>query len=587
MRPRVVIASASETMTTLGQPCNASSNCMRAHSICDNIPYTRINNIIFMFSTCQDAIELVLLFSCSLLIFTWGLSSQEMVGFDSRFYLFAQEMWRNGLSLFPTTYHQPYPDYPATSTWLIYMTAKLFSGMNKWTAVLPSALLAAMTCIFTYLIGALHNKRWGLYAVLFLLLTATFIKSARSISLDMYPTLITTLCFYLIYSADKTNKPSRAKWVYLLLLLGFAVRGPIGLVMPTGVICAYYLLDRKVQQFFLVGCLAVILLLVCSAVLLGLAYYVGGDTFMRDVLRMEVVGRIENHFLPWYFYFTHSLDSYALVFPFSVLVFLGVIFYRYTKPNDFSTMPFLMKLLAWMLVVLIGMSIPDDKKARYILPMLPAAALIAAYPWFAPASQRYFAYLRTGAMVFFFVWPLLLLLAILTLYFYTKQQALHFNLAYDYAIALLIIMQVINVFIYLFIVRTHLRETGILCVASLSFVIVYLLQIEPAVLYINRARDFVKTVEMQRHQQRARLVFYKEKPDGLPIKYLINMPRAEQPAFIDNQHDLMTFTAPAFFVASLSFFDELPKESVNNFDIIAKDSLGHVPVVVFARKKIL
>lgn len=38
-------------------------------------------------------------------------------------------------------------------------------------------------------------------------------------------------------------------------------------------------------------------------------------------------------------------------------------------------------LIAWTLVIMIGMSIPDDKKARYILAMAPAIALIAAYPF--------------------------------------------------------------------------------------------------------------------------------------------------------------------------------------------------------------
>ena len=35
-----------------------------------------------------------------------------------------------------------------------------------------------MTAVVTYMLGSLHNKRWGLYAVFFLLLTVTFIKGS-------------------------------------------------------------------------------------------------------------------------------------------------------------------------------------------------------------------------------------------------------------------------------------------------------------------------------------------------------------------------------------------------------------------------
>ncbi|MBF4213356.1 glycosyltransferase, partial [Pseudomonas donghuensis] len=46
------------------------------------------------------------------------------------------------------------------------------------------------------------------------------------------------------------------------------------------------------------------------------------------------------------------------------------------------------------LIVMIGLSIPQAKKARYLLPMLPMVAIIAAYP-FQVAQGRVFGWLRT------------------------------------------------------------------------------------------------------------------------------------------------------------------------------------------------
>ena len=63
--------------------------------------------------------ETWVIFFGSLILFTCGLSSHEFIQFETRFGLFTQEMWRWGISLFPQTYHQPYPDYPVFPVILI------------------------------------------------------------------------------------------------------------------------------------------------------------------------------------------------------------------------------------------------------------------------------------------------------------------------------------------------------------------------------------------------------------------------------------------------------------------------------------
>jgi 4-amino-4-deoxy-L-arabinose transferase-like glycosyltransferase len=539
-----------------------------------------------MLAARRNLFEIAVLFFSSLILFTWGLSAQEIFGFDSRFYLFVQEMWRYGASWFPLTYHQPYPDYPASSTFLIYLCALALGTVNKFVVVLPTAILAAATLTITYLIGAMHSKRWGLCAVLFMFLTITFLRSARSISLDMYPTVITACCFYLIYSADFTHTYRRLVWIYPLLILGFAFRGPIGLVMPTGVICSYYFLNRNVGRLVVTGFTALMLLMACTAVLLALAYHTGGDTFLWNVLRMEVLGRINNHYLPRYFYFTDSLMSYALAYPVALLVFPGLIYYFCITREHSAEMKLNARLLGWVMVLLIGMSIPDDKKVRYVLPVLPALALIAAYPFIAPPSQKYFAALRWIMTRFFLILPLVLLMAFTYVYFFANKYSVNVGFHFVYVFGFFALLQVMNIWIFCRENKTaSLREPALLGSAALCVSISYLTVVEPVELYIDRARDFVVSTEALRKQQHSRLVFYREKPDGLPIKYLINMPDAEQPVFIRNQNELLGYSGPAFFVTSKSYFNDLPEDIAHNYRIITNDTLGHVPVVVFAKKQ--
>ncbi|VVC76637.1 hypothetical protein AQUSIP_19600 [Aquicella siphonis] len=536
-----------------------------------------------MLAAYRNTLESLIIFCLGLILFVIGSGSREILGFDSRFYLFALEMWRYGTSWFPMTYHLPYPDYPAASTLLIYLSARLLGGVSKLSAVLPSAVLAAATLVLTYRIGSQHSRRFGWCAVFFLLLTLTFIKSARSIALDMYPTVICAGVFYLIYSADRANHPNRGLWVYPLLFLGFAFRGPIGLVMPAGVICAYYLQTKNIRKLLLSGFAALLLLFVCTAALLVLARHTGGDIFMREVMRMEVLGRMDNPYLPVYFYFTDSFGSYALAYPVACLVLPGVAYY-FSRESS-SEMKLVYLLFGWMAIILAGMSIPDDKKVRYILPMLPAAALIASYPFIAPARQRYFVLLRKALARVFLVLPLLFFLGVLFIRYDEHAHSLSLGIRYTVILVLLSVLQVISLILFYAGQFRSVREPGLLCVSALSFIFTFLYCIEPIQLYFDKARDFVQAVEAKRNLRSARLVFYREKPDGLPIKYLINMNSLDQPEFIDNESALMRFAPAAFFVTSQAYYDALPVPVAARFRIIAKNRLGHVPVVVFTNRE--
>lgn len=524
----------------------------------------------------RSALEIISLFFISLFVFLWGLSSQEIITFDSRFYLFALEMWRNGPSWFPTTYHEPYPDYPASSTFLIYLIAKVVGGMNKLVAVLPSAIMAALTLTFTYLIGALNNKKWGMYAVCFLLLTFTFLKSARSISLDMYPAFVTAVCFYLVYRADVYKHYSLVKWVYLLFVIGFVFRGPIGLVIPTGVVCTYYLLNGNIKKCLQIGFTSLAVLIISTLLLLALAYHVGGLVFLHDVLRMEVVGRIDNSFLPPYFYFTAGMTNYALSLPLACLVMIGV-FFSFIIKEALLHKKFLLQLFGWMLIIMIGMSLPGDKKIRYILPMVPAAALISAY-LFVAQQNKYFKFLRTFFVFLFLCLPSIFLAA---LWFIAHHVKLDVALPYLSTSILLAILQLIA--ISLVFLKQH--DLYIVLIATVTFVVIDISIIEPIELYVDKTRDFVTMVEQKRLQQHAQLVFFKERPDGTPIKYLIDMPEEDPVLFIDQEEKLLQFKTPAFFITSVSYFDSLSPSIKKQLHVIAQGKIGHVAVIVFEKGK--
>src|SRR6185436_6203057 len=91
------------------------------------------------------------------------------------------------------------------------------------------------------------------------------------------------------------------------------------------------------------------------------------------------------------YYFTSSVGNYALAWPLAVLALMavGISDRRETGP----ALRLLQYCVAAGLIVMIGLSIPQAKKARYLLPMLPMAAIVAAYPFYA-TQGRLFGWLR-------------------------------------------------------------------------------------------------------------------------------------------------------------------------------------------------
>lgn len=136
-------------------------------------------------------------------------------------------------------------------------------------------------------------------------------------------------------------------------------------------------------------------------------------------------------------------------------------------------------------------------------------------------------------------------------------------------------MQIISAAL-LFFFRAN-RTEAICIIAALSFVFTYIKVVEPVQQFLDQSRPLIQQIEHQREQAKADLVFYKEHPDGLPIKYLVNANDVGMPIFIEDAKTLQQYTKPSYFVTSRENMAGLP----SSFHIVAEGNLGHRPIVVF------
>jgi len=490
----------------------------------------------------------------ALLLFMIGVYQQAAIGFDSRFVLFAQEMLRHGPTFFPTTYGQPYADYSAVTTLFVWLLSLPFGQVNAFSAWLPSAIAGAVIVTLMYRLVAPYSTRWALLSIALLLLTNTFVTEVRAVSLDLMLAAVAFSVFYLGYAADHFGARRRWLLIFALLLLGFGIRGPIGLVVPTGMLCSYFLLNRQWQRFFGFGLFAAGLLVVCVGMLLLLAKISGGQAFMQDVIRMQFMGRMDGSegVSGSLYYFTSSMGNYALAYPLGLLALAAICL---TTPREAGPPLRLVQYCAAAgLIVMVGLSIPQAKKARYLLPMLPMAAIIAAYP-FQVVRGRLFAVLRGLMQVLWLLIPGLLIVALII-----GQR--RFPGVLNSLTPMFVVLGVLQLIALAALFRPAWRAQALAFCAVLGLWSVYILVIEPVERQLYDSRSFSRAAFAKVQQEPAPLVLYGMGKDAKAIKFMVNIEQDLQPVFTESAQDLETIAAPAWVMMDLNDYKALKATSL-------------------------
>jgi len=522
----------------------------------------------------------LLIFALGVLVFTVGLN-QEFIGFQARFALFAKEMLNYGPSFFPTVYRIPYPDYPAASTYLIYLLSLPFGKVTVLSAILPTAVTSAFILVFTYRIGAMHTREWGICAVLFALFTYNFFIESRSIALDQYTSLVTVLCFYLSYSALLSGNRKRLWLVPFLFVVGFSFRGPIGLVIPTAITCGFYIWEKEYRKCLLFSSAGLVLLGLCSSGLLLAAYLQGGDSFVKEVIRMQAEGRMDSGSKNFLFYWLNGFTSYAASYP--LAIFITVISFKQIIKRENINYRFLGHLALWTVIILFGMSIPGDKKSRYVLSVVSPLSLLASYLFINSAAGGFLVGIRKIFLQICKTLPLIAFIGAAGLYFLKTYYVPISTVNYMITLGLLVVLLIFNVkFSRKF--KEHSQDG--LCFMSigvLAFIIFSIGIIDPFMYNRELTRPFVEKVENLLKDKPGIIAFYKIGPDAEDIKFVVNMKYPVKPEFVRTADDLLLNRTNMYFIAKRKDFNYLPNDTAAKMDILFYGKIGHENCVVFSQ----
>ncbi|MBT1269437.1 ArnT family glycosyltransferase [Pseudomonas sp. VS38] len=491
------------------------------------------------------------IFLIALLLFTLGIWDQQPQGFDGRWAVFMQEMFRHGASLFPTTYGEPYPDYPGTATYLSYLFARLFGAPNDLANVMPTALASAGVMALIYRLLVPSGRAWALLTVLLTALTAQLLEKSRSVCLDQMISLLCLGCFYLLHSGERLGSRLRQYAIFPLFVVAFAIRGPLGLIEVCGVACVYWALGTArtrqerialLKKVIAHGVVGLILLAGCWWALLKLARISGGDAFVDDVLRMQFTGRLDETGEAFYFYFKLSLYRYFPVVPLALATMIALR-HKWSARHDDADVQLMLRLAACGLMILLGLSVPHFKRAYYIVPMVPMFAAVAAYGLL--QAQGWLLGVRRGYEWLVAVLPVLGIVVVFVCRHLWHKHGYWPDVSVPALVGVLIVLQLAAVIAWRRLQGNLGQRLVVLSLIALATQWLVLVKVvEPAKDLQFDTRNFVSAVEKLRADNPGTLVFVDLAKDTWAIRYIMNLDHDEQPLFIGRNQPLLVDTLP-------------------------------------------
>jgi 4-amino-4-deoxy-L-arabinose transferase-like glycosyltransferase len=333
-----------------------------------------------------DLALLSLLGLAALLIFSNLGAFRDFVRAESYFALGSQLMTQEGDWLTPHAPDEPVLNKPPLQYWLTGLAYKLF-GANYATARLPSALAALALLVVVYLLGArLYDRRAGLLAVGVLTTSYLFYTFARTAMSDMLLTLCVSSalsCFILVLvrSQDAGRETLLAITGYLFVALGVLSKGPLAVVLVAGPLVCELLISRDFSILKRLRIIygALIIFLVAAPYFL-LLYLRLGAAPLRAFFIGENLQRFTGEI---YSYATVPFWNLPLAFasdfaPWTLLLLPAVYYMWRTRALEPEASRARRLVILWLFFPLVFFSFSHFKLDYYLLPSMPAAALVTA-----------------------------------------------------------------------------------------------------------------------------------------------------------------------------------------------------------------
>jgi len=302
---------------------------------------------------------------------------------EGRYAEIPREMLVSGDWLVPHLNDLVYIEKPPLQYWATAVSYAVF-GTHVWAARFYTGLCALLTVI---VVAALARRLWGIgvawRAGIMLASTLGMIVIGQQLTLDMSLTLFLTLTLaaFCVAQDPATLDGRRRHWMALAWVsaaAAFLTKGLVALVLPALTLVAYSLLYRRFKPwsrlYLLHGGALFALISVPWCVLMQYRLPQFFEFFFIREHFERFLTRIEDRYEPAWF-FIPVLAAGCLPWILPAARALGSGWRRANAALDFEPRTF---LWVWVVVVFVFFSMSDSKLIPYILPLVPALALLMA-----------------------------------------------------------------------------------------------------------------------------------------------------------------------------------------------------------------
>jgi 4-amino-4-deoxy-L-arabinose transferase-like glycosyltransferase len=323
---------------------------------------------------------------CAFLFF-YGISQFGLIGADEpRYAQVAREMLERHDWITPVLDGHPWLEKPPLYYWQA-MLAYSVLGVSDKAARIPSAIDATLLVLAVYFFFLRFRRGVEVDAALMTASCAGIIGFAHAASMDMALAAAFSIGMLAWWAWRETENRIYLAVFYICMALGTLAKGPVAVFLAAVVIAAFAAITHEWRLALRTSSLTGIALFCAIALPWYVAVQVGNPQFFREFILEHNLARFStdlyHHRQPFWYYL--PVTALALA-PWTVVVIAAVVEPLRTWWADRHSLSdeadrelqFNLFACCWLVVPVVFFSLSQSKLPGYILPAIPAGAVLVA-----------------------------------------------------------------------------------------------------------------------------------------------------------------------------------------------------------------
>ena len=337
--------------------------------------------------TARTRTDVLLIAGFCAFLFFYGMGQFGLIGADEpRYAQVAREMLDRHDWITPVLGGHAWLEKPPLYYWQAMLAYSLF-GVTDVAARIPAAIDATLLIVVVYLFFRKFRRGVEVDAALITASCAGVIGYAHAASMDMALAATFSTGMLAWWAWRESEKRIYLALFYACMALGMLAKGPVAPFLAAAVIVVFAALSRELRLVLRTLWLPGILLFCAIALPRYVAVQMRNPQFFREFILQHNLARFSSdlyhHRQPFWYYV--PVMALALV-PWTVFIsaaFVDSVRIRWAERKSVSAEPdlelqFSMFACCWLVVPVAFFSISQSKLPGYILPAIPAGAILLA-----------------------------------------------------------------------------------------------------------------------------------------------------------------------------------------------------------------